>query len=77
MSALNIQNLSCSYQNINVLETLDLTLHDNEIVCLLGESGCGKTTLLKAVAGLQTELTGEIVIREKVLNDATTYVPPE
>ena len=77
MSALNIQNLSCSYQNINVLETLDLTLHDNEIVCLLGESGCGKTTLLKAVAGLQTELTGEIFIREKVLNDATTYVPPE
>ena len=77
MSALNIQNLSCSYQNINVLETLNLTLHDNEIVCLLGESGCGKTTLLKAVAGLQTELTGEIFIREKVLNDVTTYVPPE
>ncbi len=77
MSALNIQNLSCSYQKTAVLENLDLNLHDNEIVCLLGESGCGKTTLLRAVAGLQTELTGQISIRQKVLNDPQTYVPPE
>ena len=77
MSALNIQNLSCSYQKTAVLESLDLSLHDNEIVCLLGESGCGKTTLLRAVAGLQTELTGQISIRQKVLNDPQTYVPPE
>ena len=77
MSALNIQNLSCSYQKTAVLENLDLSLHDNEIVCLLGESGCGKTTLLRAVAGLQTELTGQISIRQKVLNDPQTYVPPE
>jgi len=77
MSALNIQNLSCSYQKTTVLEKLDLTLNDNEIVCLLGESGCGKTTLLRAVAGLQTELTGKISIRQKVLNDEKTYLPPE
>ncbi|MEJ6121239.1 ABC transporter ATP-binding protein [Vibrio sp. 2-Bac 85] len=77
MSALNIQNLSCSYQKTAVLENLDLNLHDNEIVCLLGESGCGKTTLLRAVAGLQTELTGQISIRQKILNDPQTYVPPE
>ena len=77
MSALNIQNLSCSYQKTAVLESLDLTLNDNEIVCLLGESGCGKTTLLRAVAGLQAELTGKISIRQKVLNDEKTYTPPE
>ena len=77
MSALKIENLSCSYQKTAVLEALDLTLNDNEIVCLLGESGCGKTTLLRAVAGLQTELTGKISIRQKVLNDEKTYTPPE
>jgi len=77
MSALNIQNLSCSYQKTAVLENLELSLHDNEIVCLLGESGCGKTTLLRAVAGLQTELTGQISVRQKILNDPQTYVPPE
>ncbi|MEL0657997.1 ABC transporter ATP-binding protein [Psychromonas arctica] len=77
MSALKIENLSCSYQKTAVLEALDLTLNDNEIVCLLGESGCGKTTLLRAVAGLQTELTGKISIRQKVLNDEKTYTPSE
>lgn len=77
MSALNIQNLNCSYQKTAVLEALDLTLNENEIVCLLGESGCGKTTLLRAVAGLQTELSGSISIQQKVLNDETTNIAPE
>jgi len=77
MSALNVQNLSCSYQKTAVLEGLNLTLNDNEIVCLLGESGCGKTTLLKAVAGLQNELTGKISIRQKIVNDDNTKLAPE
>ncbi|TEW56706.1 ABC transporter ATP-binding protein [Psychromonas sp. RZ22] len=77
MSALDIQNLSCSYQKTTVLEALNLTLNDNEIVCLLGESGCGKTTLLRAVAGLQTELSGKITIQQKTLNDHKTFMPPE
>ena len=77
MSALTIKNLNCAYQKNTVLESLDLTLNDNEIVCLLGESGCGKTTLLRAVAGLQTELTGKIAIQKKVLNDGDIFIPPE
>lgn len=77
MSALTIENLSCAYQKNTVLESLDLVLNNNEIVCLLGESGCGKTTLLRAVAGLQAELTGKITIHQKVLNDKNVVVAPE
>ena len=77
MSALAIESVSCAYQKNTVLESLDLVLNDNEIVCLLGESGCGKTTLLRAVAGLQTELTGKIVIQKKVLNDDNIFVLPD
>ncbi|MEG3754652.1 ABC transporter ATP-binding protein [Psychromonas arctica] len=77
MSALDIKNLSCSYQKTSVLAGLNLTLENNEIVCLLGESGCGKTTLLRAVAGLQSELSGDISIQQKVLNDPQTNIPPE
>jgi len=77
MSALTINNLSCAYQKNTVLADLNLTLNDNEIVCLLGESGCGKTTLLRAVAGLQTQLTGTINIQDKVLNDLSVCIPPE
>ena len=77
MNALTIEDLSCAYQKNTVLQSLDLLLSDNEIVCLLGESGCGKTTLLRAVAGLQKELTGKIAIQQKVLNDNHVSISPE
>ncbi len=50
--ALSVQNLTCKYNGQAVLQNLSLPVKDNEIVCLLGASGCGKTTLLKAIAGL-------------------------
>ncbi len=77
MSALVVNKLSCFYQDNQVLESLDLELENNEIICLLGESGCGKTTLLKAVAGLQTKLSGEVKINGKTVNDNGVNVAPE
>lgn len=77
MNALNINKLNCYYQKNRVLDDLDLVLEDNEIVCLLGESGCGKTTLLRAVSGLQTNLSGKITIQNEIVNDESTFVAPE
>lgn len=77
MSALVVKELSCFYQDNQVLDCLDLELADNEIICLLGESGCGKTTLLKAVAGLQTDLWGKIKINGKTVNDHDLAVAAE
>lgn len=77
MSTLIINKLSCFYQNNQVLNSLDLELANNEIVCLLGESGCGKTTLLRAIAGLQIELSGEININAKMVNNTGINIPPE
>ncbi|PKF62885.1 ABC transporter [Psychromonas sp. psych-6C06] len=81
MSALVIKNLNCFYQGYqqqnHILKNLHLTLQDNEIVCLLGESGCGKTTLLRAVSGLQSELSGNISINGNVVNDDNVNMPPE
>ena len=77
MSALVVNELSCFYQDNQVLDCLDLELENNEIVCLLGESGCGKTTLLKAVAGLQTDLWGKIKINGKTVNDHAVNIAAE
>lgn len=77
MSTLIVNKLSCFYQNNQVLNALDLALANNEIVCLLGESGCGKTTLLRAIAGLQIELSGEIKINAKTVNNTGINIPPE
>ncbi|MBW8860219.1 MAG: ABC transporter ATP-binding protein, partial [Caulobacter sp.] len=46
--------------NLLVLDDVDLTLRDNEIVGLLGRSGSGKSTLLRSIAGLITPTSGEI-----------------
>ena len=72
-----INQLSCFYEHNEVLKALDLHLADNEIICLLGESGCGKTTLLKAVAGLQENLSGEILINGEVVNNKVINIAPE
>jgi len=77
MSALVVKNLNCFYQENQILNNLDINLQDNEIVCLLGESGCGKTTLLRAVAGLQTDTSGDITINDNIVDSSTLSVAPE
>ena len=68
MSCLQVENVSCRYNGRNVLEQLSLTVADNEIVCLLGASGCGKTTLLKAIAGLLPLADGSIRLGDTLLD---------
>lgn len=77
MSCLQVENVSCRYNGRNVLEQLSLSVADNEIVCLLGASGCGKTTLLKAVAGLLPLAEGEIRLGATLLDGPGVSVPPE
>ncbi|GHA53849.1 ABC transporter ATP-binding protein [Photobacterium aphoticum] len=75
--ALSITQLSCQYHGQAVLNNLSLPVEDNEIVCLLGASGCGKTTLLKAIAGLLPLTQGEIRIRDRVIASDNVWLPPE
>ena len=77
MSCLQVEKVSCRYNGQNVLEQLSLTVADNEIVCLLGASGCGKTTLLKAIAGLLPLAGGAIRLGETLLGGPGENVPPE
>lgn len=68
MTVLAIQNLSSQYAEQAVLDNLNLQLAHNEILCLLGASGCGKTTLLKAIAGIQPIVSGEIYLHQQALS---------
>lgn len=52
MAELVVRDVSLAYENQNIIENISLELHDNELVCLLGASGGGKTTLFHVIAGL-------------------------
>ncbi|MDO6499679.1 ABC transporter ATP-binding protein [Photobacterium sanguinicancri] len=75
--ALSVQDLTCRYNGQAVLKNLSLPVEQNEIVCLLGASGCGKTTLLKAIAGLLPLDSGTMHIQGRTVADTTTWLPPE
>ena len=52
-------------QHLKVLDNIDFTLHEGEIVALLGKSGSGKSTLLRIIAGLMSPSSGEVLYRGK------------
>ncbi|MGF1685894.1 ABC transporter ATP-binding protein [Photobacterium japonica] len=75
--ALSVKHLTCHYHGQAVLDNLSLPVQENEIVCLLGASGCGKTTLLKAIAGLLPLAQGEIRIQDRLIVGDGVWLPPE
>ncbi|PLT24923.1 ABC transporter ATP-binding protein [Pseudoalteromonas sp. MelDa3] len=77
MSSLILQGVSYHYNGTKVIHNLDLTVGKDEIVCLLGASGCGKTTTLKAIAGLIEAKQGSIFIDGKLVSDEQSFVSPE
>lgn len=63
---LGIADVSKSFQTqggtLSVLERIDLTVADGEIVVIVGHSGCGKSTLLKNIAGLEHPTSGVVTL---------------
>ena len=74
---LKLNDITLSYGSHTVIQHIDLALNEGEIGCLLGSSGCGKTTLLRSIAGFEKPDQGQIYIRNKLVNDSVTNVPPE
>ena len=73
---LRVENLSFSYDRLQVLESIDLRIQRGEHVAIIGESGCGKSTLLKLLYGLMDLKQGEIFWEdEQILGPAYNLVP--
>jgi len=62
MALIRIQNVSVAYGGRTVLEDVSLEIHEGEFVCVLGQTGCGKTTLLRLVLGSERPRAGRVLI---------------
>lgn len=49
---ISLKNVSKDFNNTNILNDINLTINEGELVRIVGSNGCGKTTLLKIIAGL-------------------------
>lgn len=62
MNKVEIKNITKSYGSRCVLDNISLSVKTNETIAILGQSGCGKTTLLKLIAGLEPPNRGQVFI---------------
>ena len=73
MASLTLKNVYKSYDDIEVIRDVTVSVPRGTFLVLVGPSGCGKSTLLRMIAGLEPVTAGEISINDRVVND----VPPK
>jgi spermidine/putrescine transport system ATP-binding protein len=70
---LEIKNLSKHFGDFTAVKDVDFCVEDGGFFSILGSSGCGKTTLLRIIAGFEAETEGEVIIRGQSMKG----IPPE
>jgi iron(III) transport system ATP-binding protein len=78
-AGISVSRVSKSFGQTPVLRDIDIDVEPGSLVCLLGLSGCGKTTLLRCIAGLERPSSGRIAIGERTVVDTEEgmFVPPD
>jgi len=76
-AVLEVSSISKAYSGKNVVDAMSFRLQKGHIGCLLGESGCGKTTVLRSIAGFEALQAGCIAIDGTLISAPGLRVPPE
>jgi iron(III) transport system ATP-binding protein len=74
---LEVGDLWKGYGATEVLRSVNLDVEAGSLSAVLGLSGCGKTTLLRVIAGFERAQRGRVALSGEVLDDGRTYVAPE
>lgn len=77
MPVLSLSKLNVSYQTNKIIKDLELQVNAGEIVALFGPSGGGKSTVLKAIAGLLENVSGDVLIGGKQVLGDSVNIPSE
>ena len=62
MARLELKDLRKSFQSVEVIHGINLTVNDGSFTVFVGPSGCGKSTLLRMIAGLEDASSGEVLL---------------
>jgi len=71
MQDIKVENIVFSYDKELVLENISMEIEAGDFVCLLGQSGCGKSTFLRLMAGLSEPDSGTIFVGDKLIQGAS------
>ena len=75
---LEIQDVTFAASNKNKVSNVNFSLeNEGEIICLLGPSGIGKTTILRTIAGLEKIEKGKIILKGKTISSSDFHMEPE
>jgi iron(III) transport system ATP-binding protein len=77
MTLLSLEHITCQYGNHIVFKDLSFKITSGELICLLGSSGCGKTTALRAIAGFEPITQGTIRLQNRLLSEPNRMLAPE
>ena len=69
MGQVSLKGLRKSYGAVDVIRGIDLDIRDGEFMVFVGQSGCGKSTTLRMIAGLESITAGDLVIDGQRAND--------
>lgn len=70
---IDLQNISVSFDEQKILNSINLQIHDGEFVTFLGPSGCGKTTTLRIIAGFLNPDEGNVIFEGQNINGVPAY----
>ncbi len=75
---LEIENVTFAASSKNKVTNVSFNIeNEGDIVCLLGPSGIGKTTILRTIAGLEKIQSGKIILKNKIISSKESHVEPE
>ena len=73
-----LENVSFAAGGKNKVNNVNLSIeNEGDIICLLGPSGIGKTTILRTIAGLEKITNGKIILKDKTLSSKKIHIEPE
>ncbi|MGL5312593.1 MAG: metal ABC transporter ATP-binding protein, partial [Peptostreptococcaceae bacterium] len=77
MCLIKCEDINISYENKNIISNLSFEVNEGDYLCIVGENGSGKSSLVKAILSLSKNYNGKIVFGENLKQNEIGYLPQQ